>query len=53
MDEGKTFQANTDRNQKVRIKFSQPIFARTLRIYPQSWNGHMCLRFDAIYVELD
>lgn len=53
VDDGKIFEANTDRNQKVRINFKEPVYARALRIYPQSWNNHMSLRFDAIYVDLE
>ena len=52
VDGGKIFNANTDRNSKVIIRFGLPVYARALRIYPQTWNGHMCMRFDAIYSDL-
>ena len=53
VDDGKIFEANTDRSQKVRINFKEPVYARALRIYPQSWNGYMSLRFDANYIDLE
>ena len=52
VDEGKVFPGNNDRNQKVRVRFAQPVYARTVRIYPQTWVGHMSMRFDAVYLDL-
>ena len=52
VEEGKVFQGNNDRNQKVRVRFVQPVYARTVRIYPQTWVGHMSMRFDAVYLDL-
>ena len=49
---GKTFEGCNDRNQKMRVRFAQPVYARSLRIYPQAWNGHISMRFDAIYLDL-
>ena len=51
VENGKVFEANIDTNSKVRIDFNQPVYARALRIYPQSWNTHMSMRFDAIYLD--
>jgi hypothetical protein len=53
VDEDKVFEANSDRNQNVRIRFSGSVYARALRIYPQSFNGAIALRFDAIYLEVE
>ena len=52
VEEGKVFTANNDRNSKVKISFKDPIYARVIRIYPQTWNGFISLRFDAIYVDI-
>ena len=35
--DAKIFLGNTDRATKVRINFKKAIFARALRIMPQSW----------------
>jgi hypothetical protein len=50
---GEVFQGSNDRNSKVLIKFKEPVYARVLRIYPQTWQGHMSMRFDAIYLDLN
>ena len=44
--DGKTFPGNSDRNTKVTTTFSKPVRARYIRIYPQTWNGHMSMRAD-------
>ena len=44
--DGKTFPGNSDRNTKVTTTFSKPVRARYMRIYPQTWNGHMSVRAD-------
>ena len=51
VDEGKIFKACNDRNSKMRIMFGQPVIARTIRIYPQSWHNAISLRFDALYID--
>ena len=38
VDNGKVYQANRDRNTKVRIGFDRPVYSRTIRIYPRKWN---------------
>jgi hypothetical protein len=43
VDDGKVFPANCDQDQKVRIEFDTPIWARTLRIYPQTWHNGISL----------
>ena len=40
VDEGAIFQANSDRNSKVPIVFANPVFATTIRLYPQTWHGN-------------
>lgn len=52
VDQGKIFPASKDRNSKVRIKFGKPVYARALRIYPQSWNKRIAMRFEAVYIDL-
>ena len=46
--DGKTFKGNIDKNTKVTTTFSKPVVTRYIRIYPQSWNGHMSMRVDMI-----
>ena len=49
-DNGKIYQGSFNRSSKRRITFDNPILARAVRIFPQTWHGFPCLRFDAIYV---
>jgi len=44
VDGGATFTGNTDRDTQVEVKFAAPVKTRYIRIYPQTWNGHMSLR---------
>jgi len=46
--DGKTFPGNVDKSSKVTTTFSKPVRARYIRIYPQTWNGHMSMRVDMI-----
>ena len=52
VDGGKIFNANYDRNTKVKIEFDSPVRARILRIIVMGYHGHPSLRFDAIFVDL-
>ena len=45
---GKVYTGNSDQDTKVDATFATPIDARYIRIYPQTWNGHMSLRADII-----
>lgn len=49
VDNGKLFSGNSDRDTRVRNDFQRPVLARTIRIHPVSWNGHISMRFDAIF----
>ena len=53
VDDGKVFDANTDRKTKVRITFDTPVRARGIRINVEGFHNHPCLRFDAIFVQLN
>jgi hypothetical protein len=44
--DGKTFPGNVDKSSKVTTTFSKPVRARYIRIYPQTWNGHISMRAD-------
>jgi hypothetical protein len=44
VDGGAIFTGNTDRDTQVEVKFTTPVKTRYIRIYPQTWNGHMSLR---------
>lgn len=50
-DRGRVFNGNTDQTTKVDYEFSEPIYARTIRIVPQAWNGHISMRFEAYFKE--
>ena len=52
INDGKVFAANIDQNQQLAIDFDEPVCARALRIYPQTWHNGIAMRFDAVYVEL-
>ena len=41
---GTIFDASKDRNTKVWVYFAKSISARHVRIYPQTWYGHMSMR---------
>jgi len=49
VDGGKIYTGNTDKDTQVDVIFDTPVEARYIRIYPQTWNGHMSMRAD-IYV---
>jgi hypothetical protein len=53
VDGGKTYGANYDKNSKVDIVFEEPVYARVLTIYPQTWYDHISLRFEAVYSNID
>lgn len=44
VDFGNKFIANWDRSTKVTNLFTIPVNAKYIRIYPQSWYGHMSMR---------
>ena len=46
--DGKTFPGNTNRNSKVTTTFSKPVRTRYIRIYPQTFHGHVSMRVDMI-----
>jgi hypothetical protein len=53
VDKGMLYQANRDRRSKVVIPFDEVVYARALKIYPQTWHKAMTMRVDAIYVDLE
>ena len=53
VDDEKIFGGNYDATTKVPINFDDPVYARVIRIHPQTWNkAHICLRFDAILADI-
>ena len=48
VEKGKIFTGNTDQNTKVDVNFANPVNARYIRIYPQTYENHMSLRADII-----
>ena len=50
-ERGRVFKGNVDQTTKVDYEFSEPIYARTIRIVPQAWNNHISLRFEAYFME--
>ena len=51
VDEGRIFPACRDKATKINIYFNSPVYARFIKIYPQTWNNHIALRFEAIYID--
>ena len=51
VDDGAIFQANSDRNSRVLIEFNNPVYAKTIRLYPVEYNGHPSLSFEAIFLD--
>lgn len=47
------FTANTDKDTKVTAVFPEPVVARYVRIYPQTYNGAMSLRAGVVICMLD
>lgn len=37
-----------DKDTPVLTKFPEPMVARYIRIYPQTWNGSLCLRLEVL-----
>jgi len=50
VENGKTFNGNTDRNTQVAAEFDTPVTARYVRIYPQTWQGMPAMRA-GLYVD--
>ena len=46
------YDANSDRNSVIVNKLIQPIEARFIRIYPESWHGHMSMRMELYGCEI-
>lgn len=45
------FQGNVNKNTKVKNWFHEPVHARYLRFYPQTWNGHISMRAGVLVCE--
>lgn len=52
LEEGKVYQANCDRHQKVLIKLSSHVYGHMLRINPISWHKAISLRFKAVFIDI-
>jgi len=48
VDSGMLFEGNYDRNSQVNVLFNTPVNTDRVRIYPETWNGHMSLRADLL-----
>ena len=46
------YNANSDRNSVIVNTLIQPIEARFIRIYPESWHGHMSMRMELYGCEI-
>ncbi|KGL92016.1 Adipocyte enhancer-binding protein 1, partial [Charadrius vociferus] len=42
------FYGNVDKDTPVLTEFPEPMVARYIRIYPQTWNGSLCLRLEVL-----
>jgi len=47
------FDGNRDRNTTVRHDLTDPFPARYVRFYPDSWHGHISMRFDVYGVRME
>ncbi|XP_078346349.1 uncharacterized protein LOC144631708 isoform X1 [Oculina patagonica] len=50
--QNKVYDANTDRNSVIVNELIQPIEARFVRIYPETWNVHISMRMDLYGCEI-
>ena len=46
------YNANSDRNSVIVNTLIQPIEARFIRVYPESWHGHMSMRMELYGCEI-
>lgn len=42
------FYGNVDKDTPVLTEFPEPMVARYIRIYPQTWNGSNCMRLEVL-----
>ncbi|XP_069475053.1 adipocyte enhancer-binding protein 1 isoform X2 [Ambystoma mexicanum] len=42
------FYGNVDKDTPVQTELPEPVVARFIRIYPQSWNGSLCMRLEVL-----
>lgn len=42
------FYGNVDKDTPVLTEFPEPMVARYIRVYPQTWNGSLCLRLEVL-----
>lgn len=42
------FYGNVDKDTPVLTEFPEPVVARYIRVYPQTWNGSLCLRLEVL-----
>uniref|UniRef100_A0A8C5MHR4 AE binding protein 1 n=1 Tax=Leptobrachium leishanense TaxID=445787 RepID=A0A8C5MHR4_9ANUR len=42
------FFANVDKDTPVQTDFPEPVAARFIRVYPQTWNGSLCIRLEVL-----
>ncbi|KAM8973769.1 adipocyte enhancer-binding protein 1 [Pelodytes ibericus] len=42
------FFGNVDKDTPVQTDFPEPVVARFMRIYPQTWNGSLCMRLEVL-----
>ncbi|KAM5172820.1 adipocyte enhancer-binding protein 1 isoform 2-T3 [Mantella aurantiaca] len=42
------FFGNVDKDTPVQTDFPEPVAARFIRVYPQTWNGSLCMRIEVL-----
>ncbi|KAM3924151.1 adipocyte enhancer-binding protein 1 [Leptodactylus fuscus] len=42
------FYGNVDKDTPVQTDFPEPVVARFIRVYPQTWNGSLCMRIEVL-----
>jgi len=51
VDDGRVFRTNSNSTTIERMNFEKPFKARSIRICPVSWHGHISLRCEAYYLD--
>ena len=49
VNDGEEFKGSYDPHNKVLTRFTEPFRARTVRIHPTEWNGHISMRFEVFF----
>jgi hypothetical protein len=51
LEDGKEYMGSLDQNTVVHQNFKEPFLARTVRICPSAWNGHISTNFEVYFLD--